>query len=106
MTLTATADSPTTNEDTPVTFNPLANDTDVDGTLDSSTVILINPPAGATLSPDGKSLTVPGERVHCAADLEITFSPAANFSGTTTAVTYQVADNDGDNFCDYFDFGR
>ncbi|MEZ6121016.1 MAG: hypothetical protein R3C28_31230 [Pirellulaceae bacterium] len=32
-------DSPTTNEDTPVTFNPLANDTDVDGTLDGSTVI-------------------------------------------------------------------
>ncbi|MEZ6121012.1 MAG: Ig-like domain-containing protein [Pirellulaceae bacterium] len=26
---------------------------------------------------------------------EITFSPAANFSGTTTSVTYQVADNDG-----------
>ncbi|MEZ6121003.1 MAG: Ig-like domain-containing protein [Pirellulaceae bacterium] len=45
----ATNDSPTTNEDSPVTFNPLANDTDVDGTLDGSTVIFINPPAGATL---------------------------------------------------------
>ncbi|MEZ6121014.1 MAG: hypothetical protein R3C28_31220 [Pirellulaceae bacterium] len=37
----------------PVTFNPLANDTDVDGTLDGSTVIFISPPAGALPSPDG-----------------------------------------------------
>ncbi|MEZ6121013.1 MAG: hypothetical protein R3C28_31215 [Pirellulaceae bacterium] len=44
-----------------MTFNPLANDTDVDGTLDGSTVIFINPPAGATLSPDGKTLTVPAK---------------------------------------------
>ncbi|MEZ6121005.1 MAG: Ig-like domain-containing protein [Pirellulaceae bacterium] len=77
---TATNDSPTTNEDTPVTFNPLANDTDVDGTLDGSTVIFINPPAGATLSPDGKTLTVPGEGIFTVLPTgEITFSPAANF---------------------------
>ncbi|MEZ6121020.1 MAG: hypothetical protein R3C28_31250 [Pirellulaceae bacterium] len=31
-------DSPTASKSTPVTFNPLANDTDVDGTLDGSTV--------------------------------------------------------------------
>ncbi|MEZ6121000.1 MAG: DUF4347 domain-containing protein [Pirellulaceae bacterium] len=93
---TATNDSPTTNEDTPVTFNPLANDTDVDGTLDGSTVIFINPPAGATLSPDGKTLTVPGEGIFTVLPTgQITFSPAANFAGTTTSVTYQVADNDG-----------
>ncbi|MEZ6121009.1 MAG: hypothetical protein R3C28_31195 [Pirellulaceae bacterium] len=61
-----------------MTFNPLANDTDVDGTLDSSTVIFINPPAGATLSPDGKTLTVPGEGVYTVLPIgEITFSPAA-----------------------------
>ncbi|MEZ6121017.1 MAG: Ig-like domain-containing protein [Pirellulaceae bacterium] len=60
------------------------------------TVIFINPPAGATLSPDGKTLTVPGEEIFTVLPTgEITFSPAANFSGTTTAVTYQVADNDG-----------
>ncbi|MEZ6121007.1 MAG: Ig-like domain-containing protein [Pirellulaceae bacterium] len=104
----ATNDSPTASEDTPVTFNPLANDTDVDGTLDGSTVVLINPPAGATLSPDGKTLTVPGEGVYTVLPTgEITFSPAANFSGMTTSVTYQVADNDGaNNFCDYFDFSE
>ncbi|MEZ6121004.1 MAG: Ig-like domain-containing protein [Pirellulaceae bacterium] len=102
----AANDSPTTNEDTPVTFNPLANDTDVDGTLDGSTVIFINPPAGATLSPDGKTLTVPGEGIFTVLPTgEITFSPAANFAGTTTAVTYQVADNDG-AFCQYFDFSE
>ncbi|MEZ6121008.1 MAG: hypothetical protein R3C28_31185 [Pirellulaceae bacterium] len=44
-----------------MTFNPLANDTDVDGTLDGSTVIFIDPPAGATLSPDGKTLTFPAK---------------------------------------------
>ncbi|MEZ6121023.1 MAG: Ig-like domain-containing protein [Pirellulaceae bacterium] len=61
-----------------------------------STVIFINSPAGATLSPDGKTLTVPGEGVYTVLPTgEITFSPAANFSGTTTSVTYQVADNDG-----------
>ena len=59
--LVATDDTETTPEDTPVTFDPLVNDSDVDGTIDPTSVVFVNPPTGATLSPDGKTLTIPGE---------------------------------------------
>ncbi|OUD08249.1 hypothetical protein BVC71_13830, partial [Marivivens niveibacter] len=41
------------------TIAPLGNDTDADGTLDATSVVLTNAPAGATLAGDGKTLTVP-----------------------------------------------
>ncbi|MEZ6121024.1 MAG: hypothetical protein R3C28_31275 [Pirellulaceae bacterium] len=74
-----------------MTFNPLANDTDVDGTLDGSTVIFINPPAGATLSPDGKTLTVPGGRISpcCQRWGKSRSARRRILPGTTTSVTYQ-----------------
>ena len=69
-------DAISTDEDTPVTLNPLANDTDIDGTLDPTSVEFVNPPAGVTLSPDGKTLTVPGEGQYAIDPVsgEITFS--------------------------------
>ncbi|MEZ6121022.1 MAG: Ig-like domain-containing protein [Pirellulaceae bacterium] len=90
----ATNDSPTTNEDSPVTFNPLANDTDVDGTLDLT--VDLHQSAGRCHSiARRQTLTVPGEGVYTVLPTgEITFSPAANFSGTTTSVSITV-DNDG-----------
>ena len=94
------ADDPVTSATiAPVTVNPLANDTDADGTLDPTTVVLTGTgaPAGSTLAADGKTLTVPGEGVWTvdATTGEITFTPDAGFAGDPTAAPYTVADNDG-----------
>ena len=73
----AVNDSATTNEDTPVTFGLLGNDTDVDGDTLSVT---------AATSPNGT--------VVINSDGTITFSPAANFNGPTT-ITYTISDGNG-----------
>ncbi len=73
----ANDDAATTEEDTPVTIDVLANDTDLDG--DTLTV------TGAS-SPDG-SVTIN-------ADGTITFTPAENFNGETT-ISYTVEDGNG-----------
>ena len=73
----AVADSATTNEDTPVTINVLANDTDVDG--DSLTV------TGATAS---------NGTVVVNANNTLSFTPASNFSGTAL-IQYSISDGKG-----------
>ncbi len=73
----AVGDTATTREDTPVTINPLGNDTDVDG--DPLTVT-------SAVSPNGQVVVNP--------DGTITFTPDPNFSGTTT-VTYTISDGNG-----------
>ncbi|MFI8384433.1 cadherin-like domain-containing protein, partial [Pseudomonas sp. NPDC079069] len=73
----AAADSATTNEDTPVTINVLANDTDVDG--DSLIV------TGATAS---------NGTVVVNADNTLSFTPTGNFSGTAL-IQYSVSDGKG-----------
>ncbi len=73
----AVADSATTNEDTPVTINVLANDTDVDG--DSLIV------TGATAS---------NGTVVVNADNTLSFTPASNFSGTAL-IQYSISDGKG-----------
>ena len=89
-------DSPITNQNSPITFDPLANDSGGDGTLDPGSVIFVNPPQGATLSDDSKTLTVPGEGEYVIADNgEVTFTPVANYNGTPTPVEYRVSDNLG-----------
>jgi CshA-type fibril repeat protein len=73
----AVNDTATTPEDTPVTLNVLSNDSDVDG--DSLTVTSATSPNGAvTINPDGT----------------ITFTPVANFNGTTT-ISYTISDGKG-----------
>jgi uncharacterized repeat protein (TIGR01451 family) len=93
----ANDDFSTTNEDTPIVIDVLNNDTDVDGTLDPTSVIITSTPPGATLAPDGKTLTVPGEGIWTVNAITgaITFTPEANYSGPVTTITYQVADNQG-----------
>ncbi|HYG18528.1 MAG TPA: tandem-95 repeat protein, partial [Ohtaekwangia sp.] len=71
-------DAVSTNEDTPVTFNILDNDVDVDGTINPASVLL----SASTSS--GGSFTVTAGAV--------TFTPNANFSGVTF-LTYRVKDN-------------
>ena len=75
---TANADTVSTDEDTPVMINVLANDSNPDhGTL---TVSLLSDPA------DGSALVNP--------DGTITYTPPANYSGSV-AFTYQILDSAG-----------
>jgi len=81
---------------TPVTVDVLGNDTTGD-TADPLTVEIVDPPAGSTLSLDGKTLTVPGEGVWTVdpATGEITFTPEAGFTEDPTPISYTVEDHEG-----------
>ena len=85
------------NEDTPIVVNVLSNDTDVDDALDPTSVVITTTPPGATLSGDGKTLTVPGQGVWTVNPTSgaITFTPAADYIGTPTSITYTVKDASG-----------
>ncbi|HVF06439.1 MAG TPA: Ig-like domain-containing protein [Frankiaceae bacterium] len=73
----ATDDVATTSEDTPVVVNVLANDDDAEGPL---TVTAVSGATNGTATNHG--------------DGTVTFTPAANFSGTGT-FTYTVTDSNG-----------
>jgi gliding motility-associated-like protein len=77
-----------TNEDTPVTISILANDTDVDGTLDPATIDL--DPTTAAVE---QTLTIPGEGTYAVTGTTVTFTPVSNFNGQATAIRYTVKDN-------------
>jgi DNA/RNA endonuclease G (NUC1) len=74
---TAVDDSSITDEDTPVTINVLANDSDVDG--DSLTVSAVTQGAHGSVTNNGSN---------------VTYSPAANFNGSDS-FTYTVSDGHG-----------
>jgi hypothetical protein len=76
---TATNDSTTTAQGTPVTVDVLANDSDPDGALDPTTVTVMSGPANGSTSVN----TTTGQ---------ITYTPAAGFSGPDS-FTYTVRDN-------------
>lgn len=99
-------DPPVANDDgvvsaaiAPVTLNPVGNDTDADGTIDPTTVVLTTAgaPAGSVLSPNGKTLTVPGEGIWSVNLVTgvTTFTPDAALLGDPTPVDYVVSDNNG-----------
>ncbi|MCP5160676.1 MAG: tandem-95 repeat protein [Hahellaceae bacterium] len=77
----ANADSATTNEDTAVVTNVLANDTDLDGTLTPATLVIISAPGQGSTSIN----TTTGE---------ITYTPNTNINGTDS-YRYQIKDNEG-----------
>ena len=77
---TAVDDSATTPEDTAVSIEVLANDTDSDGTLDASSVLIETPPASGTALAQS--------------DGTVIYTPAPNANGTVT-FTYSVADDQG-----------
>ncbi len=55
-----------------------------------------SPVPGSTVSPDGKTVTVPGEGTYVATgDGTITFTPAADFGGTIQGVIYTIKDSGG-----------
>ena len=75
----ANDDLDSTDEDTPVTIPVLVNDTDVDGTVVASTVVV-------TVDPSSGSVVVNG-------DGSVTYTPDVNFSGSDS-FSYQVCDDD------------
>ncbi len=78
----AVNDVVSTNEDTPVSFNILANDTDIDNSIDPATVILT--PA---------SIVGVGTFTYNGAG-SVTFTPVSNYSGTFS-INYTVKDASG-----------
>ena len=73
-------DAVSTPEDTPIAINVLANDTDPDGTIVASAVVVIGAPGHGTATPNPSGT--------------ITYSPEANWHGVDTFY-YQISDNDG-----------
>ena len=80
-----------------VTVDVLVNDIRGDLPLDPASVMIVNPPAGSTLSPDGKLLLVPdeGNWLVNTATGAITFTPLMGFTGDPTPITYTVDDVQG-----------
>ncbi|MCJ8310222.1 MAG: tandem-95 repeat protein, partial [Hyphomicrobiales bacterium] len=98
VTITAVNDAPTTSadadtvvEDGAVIIDVLANDSDIDGTLDPATVQIVG-----TTNP-GDSLVVGGEGTWSVNTTTgaITFTPEPNFDGSVTNISYTVDDNNG-----------
>ena len=78
---TANDDTATTNEDTIIWIDILANDIDIDGTLNPSTITILS----GTSNGNTNINTTTGE---------IKYSPNSNYYGTD-AFTYEVDDDDG-----------
>ena len=78
-----------TNEDTPITFNILTNDTDIDNFIDSSSVDFDFVTVGSQ-----NSINNVGGNWSCNSQGNLTFTPAANFNGNTT-ISYVIFDNLG-----------
>ncbi|NER17477.1 PKD domain-containing protein [Spongiivirga citrea] len=76
------------------------NDTDADGTIDDASVNLSTPTGAINITTDGDGdvtgFEVPGEGVWSYDGAgNISFAPAAGFTGNPTDITYTVDDNDG-----------
>ncbi|MFV9691260.1 MAG: Ig-like domain-containing protein [Desulfobacteria bacterium] len=76
-------DSASTEEDTPVEIDAVANDSDVDGNLDPSTAEVVSGPSNGTVTNNGDGTFI--------------YTPDENFFGTDS-FEYQVCDTDG--LCD------
>ncbi len=92
-------DTATTPFNTPVTLDPKTNDLVASGrNLVPGSVVFpaTGQPTGSTRSPDGKTLSVPGEGTYAIQpDGTVSFTPAPTFTGTTTPVQYTISDNTG-----------
>jgi len=85
----AANDAASTNENTAVTINVVANDTDSDGTINKGSVDLNTSQGGIQ-----NSATTPQGNFSVNTSGVLTYSPAANFSGTAS-LAYTVKDNEG-----------
>ena len=82
----ANDDHVTTPEDTPVVIDVAANDTDVDGNLDPTTVTVIGGPSHGTVTVDPLTGVV-------------TYTPDLNYNGTDV-FTYRICDTGMPVYCD------
>ncbi len=80
-----------------ITVAVVGNDTDVEGDLDPTTVIITASPAGGTIAADGKSVVVAGEGEWSVdtATGDITFTPEAGFTDNPTPISYTIEDTTG-----------
>ena len=76
----ANDDTATTDEETPVNINVVANDTDPDGAIDPATVFIVTGPDYGT--------------AYANADGTVDYTPDAGFTGPDT-FTYTVDDDEG-----------
>ncbi len=82
----AVNDAVTTNQNTPVSFNILTNDINVDGTLLTNSVDL-DPLTAAQQN----SISIPGEGTYtCNSSGVVTFTPLSSFYGNATPILYTV----------------
>lgn len=81
----AVDDENSTPEETAITVVVVGNDTDIDSTIDPTTVVITNPPSNGTaaVTPTGS----------------VVYTPNTNFNGIDT-FTYQVCDNGTPVLCD------
>ena len=87
----AVADTVTVTEDTPVSGNVLANDTDVDG----NALVVAGFTIGGVAYPAGTSVALPEGTLVIAANGTFSFAPAANYNGPVPTVTYTISDGHG-----------
>ncbi|WP_439689451.1 Ig-like domain-containing protein [Curtobacterium sp. SP.BCp] len=89
-------DAATTKQGAGVSVDVLAND---QGGVVATSVVFptAGQPDGATVSGDGRTIVVPGQGSYTAdpSTGAVTFTPEPTLRGTTTPVTYRVADADG-----------
>jgi len=90
----AVANSATTPENTPITFNITSNDYDENGTSTlntSATGVDLDPSSAGTVDPD---FTVAGKGTfHYNGDGTVTFTPVTDFFGVVPAITYTIKDD-------------
>lgn len=87
----ANNDSATTPYDTNVVIQVASNDTDIDGTINNSTIDLDPSTSGIQTT-----FTVAGQGTYTANnDGTVTFDPLPGFEGNTTPINYTIQDNGG-----------
>jgi len=87
------ADGGTTTVGQPITLNIPGNDTDVDGTINLTTVLIIDP----TDNVKKTTVTVANQGAYAvnATTGQVTFTPLATFAGNATPLAYTIKDNFG-----------
>ncbi|WP_176397518.1 tandem-95 repeat protein, partial [Polaribacter haliotis] len=92
----AVGDAGTALEDNPVTLTTIgSNDTDEDGNVVPSTIILIDPANAANTGKTGTPLVIAGKGTYTVdAAGTVVFTPEANFNGDAD-INYTIKDNSG-----------
>ncbi|WP_171032350.1 tandem-95 repeat protein, partial [Polaribacter aestuariivivens] len=92
----AVGESGTALEDNPITLTTIgANDTDEDGNVVPSTIILIDPTNAANTGKTGTPLVIAGKGTYTVdAAGTVVFTPEANFNGTAD-IKYTIKDDSG-----------